>query len=199
MLSVARAYVTGLNLTLVVLLCPLLPGAAVRAFGAEGERPRRILMVHSFGSTVPPFTTHSTAFESAIKHELGAAVDLDQVSLENARHGQADLEEAFAEFLGKRLAKWQPDLVVPAGAPACQFVAKYRDRLFPGKPVIYSWVDKRTLPADAIANNATFVGQNLTLKGLVEDMLQLDPETNHVVVILGATPLERYWSAEFKK
>ena len=65
--------------------------------------------------------------------------------------------------------------------------------------MIYSWVDKRTLPADAITNNATFVGENFDLKGLVEDMLQLDPETNNVVVILGATPLERYWTAEFQK
>ena len=70
------------------------------------------------------------------------------------------MEEAFAEFLAKRLAKWQPDLVVPAGAPAGRFVAKYRDRLFPGTPVVYSWVDIRTLPADAITNNATFVGQS---------------------------------------
>ena len=107
---------------------------------------------------------HSTAFGLAIKRELGAEIDFDQVSLENARYGQPDLEEAFAEFLAKRLAKWQPDLVVPAGAPAGLFVAKFRDRLFPGTPVIYSWVDKRTLPADAITNNATFVGTELEIE-----------------------------------
>jgi signal transduction histidine kinase len=176
-----------------------LAGATTGARGAEGERPRRVLMVHSFGSSVPPFTMHSTAFGSAIKRELGAEIDFDQVSLENARYGQPDLEEAFAEFLARRLATWQPDLVVPAGAPAGLFVAKFRDRLFPRTPVIYSWVDERTLPPDAVANNATFVGQSLKLNRLVEDILQLDPETNHVVVILGATQLERYWAAEFRK
>ena len=65
------------------------------AWGAEGERPRRVLMVHSFGGST--FATHSTAFESAIKRELGAAVDLDQVSLENARYAEPGVEEAFAE------------------------------------------------------------------------------------------------------
>src|SRR5687768_17198698 len=62
-------------------------------------------------------------------------------------------------------------------------------------------MDRRTLPADAFAkkNNATFVGEEFDLKGLVEDMLQLVPETNHVVVILGATPLERYWTEEFQR
>ena len=60
-------------------------------------------------------------------------------------------------------------------------------------------MDKRTLPADAFANNATFIGEDFDLKGLVEDMLQLIPETNHIVVILGATPLERYWTEEFRQ
>ena len=156
-------------------------------------------MVHSFGSSAPPFTTHSTAFESTLKRELGTAVDLDEVSLDMARYAQPDMEEAFAEFLGKRMSEWQPDLVVPIGSPAGKFVAKFRDKLFPQTPVIYSGMDRRTLPADAFAKNATFVGENFDLKGLVADMLQLDPETNHVVVILGATSLERYWTEAFQE
>src|SRR5256885_6237026 len=93
-----------------VLLCALFVACATTgARGAEGERACRVLMVHSFGSSAPPFTTHSTAFESAIKRELGAeAVDLDEVSLSMARYAQPDMEEAFAEFLGKRLSVWQP-------------------------------------------------------------------------------------------
>ncbi len=98
------------------LLCLMfLAASAMRASGAE-DRPRRVLMVHSFGGTAPPFASQATAFESAIKQELGAAVDLDQVSLDNPRYAQPEMEEAFAEFLTKRLAKWQPDLVVPTGA-----------------------------------------------------------------------------------
>jgi len=200
LLSFAWAYFRSLDRTLPLLLCALfLAGATPGAWGAERERPRRVLMVHSFGSSAPPFTTHSTAFESTLKRELGTAVDLDEVSLDMARYAQPDMEEAFAEFLGKRMLKWQPDLVVPIGSPAGKFVAKFRDKLFPQTPVIYTGMDRRTLPADAFAINATFVGEHFDLKGLVADMLQLDPETNHVVVILGATSLERYWTATFKE
>jgi PAS domain S-box-containing protein len=192
----------SLHRTLLVLLCTLfLAVATTGACGADGqqERPWRVLLVHSFGSSAPPFTTHSTAFESTLKRELGTAVDLDEVSLDMARYAQPDMEEAFAEFLGKRMLAWQPDLVVPIGSPAGRFVAKFRDKLFPQTPVIYTGMDRRTLPADVFANNATFVGENFDLRGLVEDMLQLVPETNNVVVILGATPLERYWTEEFRQ
>jgi len=60
-------------------------------------------MVHSFGSSAPPFTTHSTAFETTIKQELGTEVDLDEVSLDMARYAQPDMEDALAEFLVKRI------------------------------------------------------------------------------------------------
>ena len=175
------------------LFCPAVT-PMVRA--DEPTRPRRVLMVHSFGSSAPPFTTHSTAFEAMIKRELGARVDLDEVSLDMARY--ADMEDAFADFLSKRLAKWQPDLVVPIGSPAGRFVAKFRGRLFPDTPVVFSGMDKRTLPDGASTANATFVGEDFDLKGLVEDILQLDPQTKQVVVIIGATPLEKYWTAAFR-
>ena len=89
----------------------------------ETERAKRVLMVHSFGSTAPPFTTHSTAFETTLTQEMGKRIDLDEVSLDMARYAQPDMEEPFVEFLLKRLGKWDPDLVVPVGSPAGRFVA----------------------------------------------------------------------------
>ncbi|HEX5041989.1 MAG TPA: ATP-binding protein [Candidatus Polarisedimenticolaceae bacterium] len=181
------------------LIALLLAAAPPSALGAQEARPWRVLMVHSFGASAPPFTTHSTAFESALATELGTAVDLDQVSLDMARYAQPDMEEVFAEYLTKRFSKWEPDLLVPIGSPAGRFVAKLRDRLFPRIPVVYTGMDKRTLPEDALAHNATFVGEDFDLPGLVRDMLRLDPRTKNVVVILGATPLERYWTEVFRK
>ena len=164
----------------------------------ETEQAKRVLMVHSFGSTAPPFTTHSTAFETTLTQDMGKRIDLDQVSLDMARYAQPDMEEPFVEFLLKRLAKWHPDLVVPVGSPAGRFVAKYRDRLFPQTPVIYTGMDLRTLPPEAF-QNATFVGESFNLAGLVEDILQVAPDTNNIAVVLGASPLERYWAVEFRR
>ena len=60
-------------------------------------------------------------------------------------------------------------------------------------------MDRRTVPPDAITKNATFVGDDFKLAGLVEDILQLAPDTTNIEVILGATPLERYWTIEFRR
>src|SRR4029453_5022510 len=170
----------------------------VGVHAAEEGPAKRVLMVHSFGSTAPPFTTHSNAFETTLTQEMGQRVDLDQVSLDMARYAQPDMEEPFVEFLLKRLGKWDPDLVVPVGSPAGRFVAKYRNRLFPHTPVIYTGMDLRTLPPGAF-HNATFVGESFNLTGLVEDILQLAPDTTNIAVVLGASPLEQYWKVEFRR
>jgi PAS domain S-box-containing protein len=129
---------------------------------------------------------------------MGRRVDLDQVSLDMARYAQPDMEAPFVEFLLKRLTKWQPDLVVPIGSPAGRFVNKYRERLFPRTPVIYTGMDRRTLPPDPLPN-ATFVGESFDLGGLVEDILQLAPDTSNIAVVIGDSPLERYWTREFQR
>ena len=161
---------------------------------AAGAEARRVLIVHSFGRATPPFAMQSTAFQTTLTKELGESVDMDEVSLDVASYGQPDLEEPFLEFLLARLSKWHPDLVIPIGAPAGQFVVKYRDRLFPRASIIYTAMDRRTLPGDALQNNATFVGESFDLPGLFADILKLAPDTNHIAVVIGASPLERFWT-----
>src|SRR5436305_929339 len=77
-----------------VVLCAivyLVAASEIRA--ADPETAKRVLIVHSFGSSAPPFTTHSTAFETTLTEQLGKKVDLDEVSLDMARYAQPDLEE----------------------------------------------------------------------------------------------------------
>ena len=65
---------------------------AVTASPAAATEAKRVLVVHSFGSTAPPFTTHSTAFEATLTREMGGQIDLDEVSLDMARYAQPDME-----------------------------------------------------------------------------------------------------------
>lgn len=168
--------------------------------GADAAPPKRVLIVHSFGNAAPPFTTHSTAFETELTTKMGEPVDLDEVSLDVARYASLDMEEALVDLLRARQAKWQPDLVVPVGSPAGIFLATHRSRLFPETtPIVYTGMDQRRLPAGALERNATFVGESFDLRAWVEDILQIAPETQNIAVVIGDSPLERIWAGVLKK
>jgi PAS domain S-box-containing protein len=186
----SRAIRTGLGAVIMSLLIT----SAVAA-----EVPKKVLIVHSFGSAAPPFTTHSIAFETELTKRIGERVDLDEVSLDHARYADPDMEEALVEYLQKRQAKWHPNLVVPIGSPAGIFVEKYRGRLFPHTPILYAGMDRRRLAADALQNNAAFVGESFDGPGFIQDILQLAPDTTNIVCVIGASVVERYWAAAFQK
>jgi len=165
----------------------------------SAAQPQRVLVVNSFGSAAPPFSVHAAAFESALVEKMGERVDLDEISLDMARYADPDMQEAIAEYLEKRQATWQPDLVVPIGSPAGRFVAQYRDRLFSETPILYTSLDRRLLAEGALNKNASYIGQVFEVTGLLEDMLQIAPGTKNIYVVVGASPLEKQWKELFHK
>jgi PAS domain S-box-containing protein len=166
---------------------------------ALGAPPKRVLIVHSFVNAAPPFTTHSTAFETELTSKLGEPIDLDEVTLDEARYSDPKMQESLVEFMQKRQTEWKPDLVVPIGSPAGVFVAQYRDRIFREIPVLYCGMDRRRLPADALARNAAFVGEDFNLPGFVQDILQIAPGTTNIAVVIGASQVEQYWKSAFER
>lgn len=175
-------------------------GLIAAALSASAAPPKRVLIVHSFANVAPPFTTHSTAFETELTRSLAEGVDLDEVSLDVARYASLEMEQALVEFIRARQAKWQPDLVVPIGSPAGVFVAEHRDRLFPAStPIVYAGMDQRRLPPGALERNAAFVGEAFEVRGWVEDILQVAPETRNIAVVIGDSPLEHVWTEILEK
>src|SRR5438045_4547808 len=172
---------------------------ALTAVCAAESKAKRVLVVHSFGSVAPPFTTHSVAFETELVEKMGERVDLDEVSLDMARYADPNLQEALVEYLQKRQAHWQPDLVVPIGSPAGAFVEQYRDRLFPETPILYTGMDRRRLSPHALERNAAFIGENFNGPGFIEDILQIAPATKNIAIVIGESAVEQYWAAAFRK
>jgi PAS domain S-box-containing protein len=168
-------------------------------FCVSAATPERILIIDSFGRDIAPFNSAVSTFRTTIARELGKPVDIYEASLDAARFAEPEREPPFVDFLKFRFEGRALDLVVPIGAPAVRFVSKYRDTLFPSVPVVFTGVDPRLLPNDALKTNTTLVTQRVNLPGMVEDILQLQPSTTNIVVIFGASPLEKIWESECRR
>jgi PAS domain S-box-containing protein len=181
----------------------LVAAAAVIPFffttNASAAQPKRVLLIHSFGNATPQARSVSIAFETQLVEKMGGQVDLDQFSLDMGRYPDRDSQEAIVDYLQKRAAIWRPDIVVTMAAPAANFVASHRDRLFSEVPVIYASLDRRLLPPGALDKNAIYVGQEFRIPGWIEDIVQIAPGTKNIEVVVGTTPLERVWQEAFQK
>ena len=169
------------------------------ALGASAATPKRVLILNSFGRDVAPYNAVASAFRISLACQLGQSVDLYEAPLDMARFADGGFEAPFADFIEHGYPGVALDLVVPIGAPAASFVVQNRKRLFRNTPILFTAVDSRRIPAEALQTNATVVTQTLDMRGMLEDMLQLQPETTNIVVVFGASPLEKLWVEESRR
>jgi PAS domain S-box-containing protein len=75
------------------------------------------------------------------------------------------------------------DAIITSDTDAFNFMLRYRDRLFPGTPVVFCGVNDFT-PADLHgAKHFTGVNEKADFKGTIDLALRLHPDTRQVVVI----------------
>ena len=183
-------------LCLIALLASL--ASPLDARGGEAPRVRRVLILHSFGRDFAPFNAVSSVFRSELARQSAAPIEFLEASLETARFTESGSEIPFVEYLRALFAERPPALMVPFGAPAMNFLQRHRERLFPGVPILVSALDRRHLRDVSLGANATAVSVRLD-PGIVENILNILPRTKSIAVVIGNSPLEKFWLTELRQ
>ena len=91
-------------------------------------------------------------------------------------------EQAVVDYIRSTFAgRARPDLIVTIGGPAAAFARKYRQQLFPETPILFASVDQRYLRDAPLGENETAVAVINDFPRLVDDILQVLPETRQRV------------------
>ena len=173
--------------------------AACFAVGATVAEPKRVLLLHSFGHDFAPYSDFAATFRTELARRSGQPVDVYDVSLLSARSSTPHEDAPFVDHLLALFPNRQPDLVVTIGAPALRFAQRQRQRLFPQVPMLLAAAEQRHVRDASLTADDTVVATMNDLPGLIENILQVLPETTTVAVVLGASPLEKFWAGELRR
>lgn len=178
------------NLTLIFLLA--------LASAAQAE-PKRVLLLHSFGPQFVPWVYFSGQFREALFKRTPEKVDLYEASLESARFKPPEEQGPFIDYLQSLFATRKLDLIVTMGAPATLFVQRYRTRFFQQTPMIIAAAEQRAFNAALLTENDVYVGVTLDFGEWLQNIFDVLPNTSHIAWAVGASPLERFWTEEFRR
>jgi ABC-type uncharacterized transport system substrate-binding protein len=176
---------------LVFLLCATTDVSAAEA--------RRVLLLHAFGHAFSPWSDIAGSFREELVKKSPEPIDLFEVSLDVARNQSPQDDTPFVEYIRARLKERKLDLIVPVGAPAAYFMQRNRSQLSPTSPMIILGADQRRIRRSSLAENEATVLTDLDLAAFLKNILSLQPETTHVAVVLGNSPVERYWTSEMRR
>src|SRR5689334_19017588 len=161
-------------------------------FDAASAEPKRVLLLHSFGREVGPFDAFAAGFRLELARQSSDPLEFYEVSL-NAAGPAEPSEQSLISFLLSMYPSGPPDLIVSVGGPASVFARRYRARLFPATPMLMTAVDERHLQKVNTNRTEAVVAVRNDASKAIEDITRVLPQTSTVFVVLGDSPLERFW------
>ncbi len=161
--------------------------------GAALSEPKRILFIHSFGRDFAPWNEFAKYLRAEFDDQSAAPLEFYETSLATERFGAGQDEDPFADYLQKLFVARRLDLIVAIGAPAVRFTQKYRDRLFPAIPCLITGLDQRTVSPLTLTANDAAVAISIDIPSVFENILRVAPQTKDIAVIVGNSPLEKFW------
>jgi len=152
--------------------------------------PKRVLLLHSLGPEFSPWSEHARILREELRRQSREPIDIFEASLATARDA-GDHEGPYVDYLRALFAKRRLDLVITIGAPAVDFFQRYRQQLFPASPALYTGLDQQRIPP-LTANEAVVAVAN-DPAGAVAHILRVLPQTTNIAVVVGNSPIEKYW------
>ncbi|MGZ9130658.1 MAG: sensor histidine kinase, partial [Candidatus Binatia bacterium] len=124
-------------------------------------------------------------------------IDILEASLATARFAD-DEEGPFVEYLRALFVKRQLDLVIAVGGPAASFFQRHRKELFPSIPALYMGLEERRVPQAGLTANDVVVANRNDFARSVDSFLRVLPQTSNIAVIIGNSPIEKYWMEQLR-
>ncbi len=161
-----------------VLLCVLvLPAAAAE------PNAKNVLVVFSASQRDPKFLD---LFETAIRAHVPGQVNFYTAFIDYQRLEDEPYRESLAETFRHEYREVKPDVVIAVALQAFEFTMQYRDRIFPGVPIVFTAVTASELEGKKLAPGVTGVESSVGLRETIDLALRLHPDTNAVAVIDGS-------------
>ena len=167
-----------------LLLCVL-----VRPAAAAQPTVKNVLVLHNWASLPQSWGL----MESTVRARVPGQINFYTASVENPRFDEEGYRESLAETLRRGYGGVKLDLVVAATYQVLQFALQYRDKMFPGVPIVFTDVARQE--AEKMWPGVTGVITPIGMRETIDLALRLQPDTKAVAVISGVTQWDKYWLA----
>ena len=176
----------------VFLLC-MITGSTVAqdSTAAQGPNAKNVLVLFSTIAGDPAFLEQ---VESTIRTRVpgpitfyDAYLEHDHLTAKRKLYQDSEAETLRREFAGVKL-----DLVIAVSPDAIQLAERYRDKIFPGTPIVFTQV-RDGEPGVQMGPGITGYTISPALRDTIDLALRLQPDTTAVAVISGVSEWDKYW------
>src|SRR5208282_4649075 len=177
--------------TLTLLAIFAIPSSALSSSSADGQpREKNVLVIFS---TVKYSKEFLDRVEPSIRARVPGPITFYEAYLEDPQVEEKSYRESVSETFRRRYAQVKLDLVIVCNPAELHFAVEYRDKIFPGVPIVFKGVGAGDLENQKIWPGVTGVATPWGFRETIDLMLRLQPDTETIAVVAGDT----HWDKQF--
>jgi PAS domain S-box-containing protein len=163
------------------------------------ESPRRILLLYPYDNVSPATLTAGMAIRKRLAGEPSLKIDIHSDFLDLARFPTEADQLRSAHFLAEKYAGNLPEIMMPLSPEAQRFAIKYRDTIAPGIPIVFCCVTPEMATATDRPSDVTGIYGEFDAGKTIALAERLQPKARNLVIISGASEMDRQWLASVRK
>jgi len=150
---------------------------------------RSVLVLDQSSAGLPFNTALAGAIRSTINAGSKSPISFYSEHLDANRFFGSQYENDFVQFLKAKYREKQIDVVIVVGVSALDFIARWREQIWPSVPVVFAAIDEATMSRWTLPSNVTGATMQLTLQDMVKVARIVVPDLKAVAIV--GDPLER--------
>ena len=155
----------------------------------SAQTPQKaVLVLIATRRDAPASTMLDTTIRSVLIEGLAGRLDYYNEYLDATRFPDADYQLALRDFLRRKYASLNVDVVIATSDAMHEFVNRYRDDVFPGAAVVFNTSTPRS------GSKSTGVWTPFNLKSTIDVALELQPDLREVFVVSGVSADDRFFA-----
>lgn len=160
------------------------------------KEPKRVLVLYSFEwEQTAAAAALQESLRSSLKSRVPDRIEFYSEYLDLTRFSDPGHVDNMVKSLRLRIAPKKLDLILPVGDTALNFVLSNERDLFPGTPIVSVFGDPGSGSKLGPEQRSLITGveSKIDPAGTLDLALQLQPDTQRVVVVTGDSPDEKFW------
>jgi signal transduction histidine kinase len=164
---------------------------------AQVKEVRRVLIFYEMGLSSPGVELVDQGIRDALLSSP-YQIELYREYLETTLFPDADTQREFRQWYIHKYRDLKPDLIISAGPSPLKFLLDSHDKYFSGVPIVFCGTSEEQADHPKLDSHFTGIWEKFEAAKTLEAAMLLQPATKHVVVIGGATSLDRHLVALVK-
>jgi len=162
------------------------------------KQVRRILILNEAGPSYPAINIINQGIQTALQNSP-YKLEFYSEYLDTLLFPDPATQQEFRDFYLRKYQNRRPDVIITVGPSPLKFMVEVHGRAFPGVPIIFCLPNGTVPGGPALDPDFTGVENDIAPAETLEVALRLQPGTEHVFVIGGASDYDKQGLAAVKQ